>query len=487
MGTNFVVGVILARLLGPKPYGQVALAMLVIGFGYLVADVGFGSALIQKEETSTEDIRFSFTVQVLFSVLIVGTIWPVTPWLAAFFHQPETVPVMRAMYPMFILQAFGLTATGLLSRKLRQKTIQTAQLASYLLGYAGLGIPLAIWGAGVWSLVVAQLTQTLLNTIIVYLGTRHSIMPVLWPRSAQLMRYGGKVVGTNIFNWWISNSDNLFVGRVCGVTELGLYSRSFMLVYLPVSSVVSTLQAVLFPAYSRTQNRLPSVQQTYLASVAVVAIVMLPVFAVVAAIPYAFVAGIYGPRWIAAVPVIVPLALAMCLHSIMALAGPALWGVGRVERELRAQIITAVAMAGAMVITSRISFVAVGWGVLVIYLLRAALLTRAAIRTLALRWADIGLALRAPVLIALVVAPMIAASDHFVFVRIPGMGLRLALDALVAAVTFGVLLIASFPLWTEEMRGLIDRMSSSSRAVRLTLGVIFHSSPMFGSAAERDE
>ena len=61
-----------------------------------------------------------------------------------------------------------------------------------------------------------------------------------------------------------------------------------------------------------------------------------------------------------------------------------------------------------------------------------ALLTRAAIRTLALRWADIGLALRAPVLIALVVAPMIAASDHFVFVRIPGMGLRLALDALVA-------------------------------------------------------
>ena len=328
MGANFAVGMILARLLGPKPYGQVAVAVLVISLGNLVADVGLGSALVQKEEILTEDIRFAFTVQVGFAVLIVCTMWALTPWLAAFFHQPETVLVMRALLPMFILQALGQTATSLLKRDLQQRKIQTAQLVSYLVGYVGVGIPLAILGRGVWSLVAAQLIQCLVNSVLVYVSARHAFMPVLRTRSAHMLRYGGKAVSSNVACWSIGNLDNVFVGRSCGATELGLYSRSYMLVSLPAVSIISTLQAVLFPAYSRTQSRPQLMRQTYLASVAVVAMIMLPMFAVVAAIPHTVICGVYGPRWVAAVPVVIPLALAMPLDAFMAFTRSRVMGDG---------------------------------------------------------------------------------------------------------------------------------------------------------------
>jgi len=471
MGANFAIGIVLASLLGPKPYGQVAIAALVIGFGNLVADIGLGSALIQKEEIGDEDVRFVFTVQVLFAALLVSALWPLTPWIVAFFHQPETVPIVRAMFPMFIFQAFGRTASSLLGRKLQQKRIQTAQLVSYLAGYVCLGIPLAIAGVGAWSLVAAQLVQSLLNAAILYAATLHPIKPLLWPRNTNLMRFGGKVVGANIFNWWISNADNLTVGRACGVAELGLYSRSFTLVNLPVNALISNLQAILFPAYSRAQSRSPLIRQTYLASLAIVAMVMLPLFAVIAVIPHAVIGGIYGRRWMAAAPVVVPLALAMPLDSMMSLAGPVLWGVGKVERELWVQMATAVGMTGMMFAMSQISFVAIGWGVLVIYLLRASLLTRAVIRTLEIRWIEVGRALCAPSVVALASALIVGGADRSWFARF-AMGPRLLLDGVLAAVSYGLLLVASFPFWTKETQLSLEQVMPSSRALWATFAVL---------------
>lgn len=487
MGANFAVGMILARLLGPRPYGQVAVAALVIGLGNLVADVGLGSAIVQKEEVSSEDIRFAFTVQILFAVIVVCTIWPLTPWIAAFFHQPETALVVRALIPMFILQALGQTATSLLKRNLQQKRIQTAQLISYLVGYVGLGIPFAVAGAGVWSLVLAQLAQSLVNSILVYASARHALVPVLWTRSAHMLRYGGKAVSTNVVSWSIGNLDNLFVGRAFGALELGLYSRSYTLVSMPGAALVSTLQAVLFPAYSRNQSNTKSLRQTYLASVAIIAMLMLPLFAVVAVIPHAVIGGIYGPKWLAAAPVVVPLALAMPLDSLMALAGPVLWGVGKVEREMWAQITTAVVMAGMMVVMSRISFVAVGWGVLMIYSLRVTLVTRAVMRTLDVQWIDIGRAIRVAALVALGTALIVSGADYVILARVGNMGLHLAVDAMVAALSYGVLIAVTFSHWPKETRLFLNQIAQSSRALERVLSILSRTSSLKASVASGEQ
>jgi PST family polysaccharide transporter len=295
-------------------------------------------------------------------------------------------------------------------------------------------------------------------------------------RNTHLVHFGGKVVGANIVNWCITNSDNLFVGRACGVTALGLYSRSFTLVNLPEAGIVSTLQAVLFPAYSRTQKQMQSLRRVYLASVSIVGMLTLPLFAVVAVIPHAVIFGIYGARWVEAIPVVVPLALAMPLDSIMSLAGPVLYGVGKVERELWPQLATAIGMIGMMLAMSRISFVAVGWGVLGIYLLRMLLVTRAALRTLELRSIDIWMALRAATFVALSIALIVKGIDFFLLAPVAHMGLRLAIDGTVAAAGFGLLLIASVPLWTEQTRQFLVQASTSSQSLARSISFLSRSS-----------
>jgi O-antigen/teichoic acid export membrane protein len=485
-GANFAVGIILARLLGPIPYGQVAVASLVISFGGLVADVGLGAALIQKQELDKEDIRFAFTVQMLFAAFVVGAIWLLTHQIAGFFHQPETELVIRTLVPIFILQALGQTATSLLARNLHQKKIQTIQLISYLVGYVGFGIPMAIFGTGVWSLVAAQLAQTLLNTALVYASVRHSVLPLLTSKNARLLRYGGKVAGTNLVNWWISSSDNLFVGRTFGAADLGLYNRSFMLVYMPAYSLVSTLQAVLFSAYSRSQGRPKSLQQTYLASVAIIAMLTMPPFFVVAVIPDAVISGIYGPRWMGAVSVLIPLALAMSLDALTGLAGPVMWGLGKVERELWPQLVTAVSMVAMMMLMSRISFVAVGWGVLMIYLLRFALMTRSVLVTMDLDWIDIGRALRAAAVVTFLTALIAWGTDRLLLARVSSMSLHLSIDILISVASYGLLLIASSSFWTQETRWFFAQIAPNSRALASVLAFISREPSLPGSSQGGD-
>jgi PST family polysaccharide transporter len=173
----------------------------------------------------------------------------------------------------------------------------------------------------------------------------------------------------------------------------------------PMNNVVITVQQVMFPAYSRAQHDPAAVRRAYLASVSLVALVMLPAYACAALIPDTLVRGLFGQRWAAAIPLVVPLALAMPLHAAMAMAGPLLWAHDKVGKELRVQVVTAAALLAVLFVASRYSIVTVTWGVLGIYAIRFVLLTGATLRVVELTWLRLIVALRS----ALVVAPLAAA------------------------------------------------------------------------------
>src|SRR5919201_6189643 len=100
--SSFVIGVVLARLLDPKPFGQVAITWIVIGLGNLVADFGFGAALVQRQEISKESIRFVFTVQMAIGAAMTALVIALAPLLASLFGQPEVTPVLRALAWIFL-------------------------------------------------------------------------------------------------------------------------------------------------------------------------------------------------------------------------------------------------------------------------------------------------------------------------------------------------------------------------------------------------
>ena len=217
--SSLAVGIILARLLGPKPFGLVAIAMLIIRLGNLIADLGMGSALVQRETVSEHDIRYAFTIQVCMGIGLMICLVVLAPVIAHIFNQPNVVTVVRILSLVFVFQPLGQTAAALLRRDMDFKRIQAARISSYVIGFIGLGVPLAFFGFAVWSLVIAQLFQTTIFSCCCYIQVRHKMKPLFMSTSNGLFHFGYMVLLANIVNWVISNIDIFFIGRFFDVVR----------------------------------------------------------------------------------------------------------------------------------------------------------------------------------------------------------------------------------------------------------------------------
>jgi lipopolysaccharide exporter len=375
--SQMAVSIVLARLLGPVPFGLVAVAWLVIGLCNLIADFGLSAALVQRRNLTELEIREAFTLQMLAGLMLALAMFALSGPTSRFFRQPEVAPVLRWFSLVFIVQAFGQTSASLLKRGMDFRSLQIAQVSSYLLAYLALGIPAALFGAAVWSLVLAQISQKALFSAQVFLRVRHPIAPRISLNVRPLAGFGWKVMFTNVLNWSIISVDAIAVGRAFGAQILGLYDRASTLVETPVNSIVPVLQGVLFAAYSRGQDKPDALKRAYLGTVSLVSMVVAPVFWGVAAAAQPAILGLYGDKWTGAIPIFVPLALAMPFYAVMGLAGPLLWGTDRVQIELRVEATVAVFMVVLVMAASTVSAVWVAWAILCVNVLRCLAMTGA--------------------------------------------------------------------------------------------------------------
>ncbi len=429
--SQFLVGVALARLLGPEAFGTVAMAGLVIGAGALVADLGLGVVVVQRQALSACDVRWAFTMQVVSGALLTAAGVAAAGPLSAWFGAPAAAPVFRAMAAMFLLQSFGLVPLALMRRHLDFRGAQLVGVASYLGGYLGVGLPLALLGHGAWSLAWAQLVQAALSSALALRGWRLEPRPLFRSPSHGLAAFGVRVIGANLASWLLANADGVVVGRALGAAALGTYGRAMAVVLQPLTALTTSLQGVLFAAASRAQHDRPRLKAAWLGATSAVAALCLPVFATVAAVPEAVVAGIYGPAWLAAAPVLTPLALAMPAMGIMSLAGPVVTAAGRVGLELRASLLTLLVLAVALWLAGAGPLVAVAWAVVAAQVLRAALMVAAVRPVVGATWGEVAAALRWPAAFGLLTAGVTALLDAGLTGAAPPA--RLAADVAAAA------------------------------------------------------
>lgn len=438
MSSQFIIGIILARLLGPEAFGVVAIGWLMVGIGNLVADFGLSAAVIQSETLAEKDIRFAFTAQVIFGALLTLIGFFSAEYIALFYHHVEATPVIKVMAFLFILQSFGQTAGAVLRRELNFKAYQAISIASYLIGYLLIGIPCAYNGFGAWSLVTAQLAQSTLFSAIIMWHTKHSLKPTFKPQSQGLFGFGGKVIAANIASWGISNIDSLVVGRVLGVANLGVYNRAMVLIATPMNTLTTSLQGVLFSASARSQTDILLIKKAFIASTSVIGLICLPLAITVASVPNTIVRAVYGDQWAAVIPVLPALAIAMAINAFLALIGPVIMAQNKVGLELRAQVISLIAMVPILYFTAQISLQAIAWGMVAIYLLRWFLLANSIVKTLHLKFYD----LLEPLFWPLICAVTIATSTFYIDSLLLSIShySRLITDMVTATITMFILL-----------------------------------------------
>jgi PST family polysaccharide transporter len=388
-GAGFLINIILARLLGPEPFGIVALATIVISIGNLVVDSGLNASLVQKKELKPCDIKYVFTIQILLGISFYLLIVLSAPLIAKLFKEAEIIPVLRVLSLMIVLQAASQTSMGLLKRNLMFKRIQQAVLVSYLLGYLLLGLPLAFAGKGVWSLVTAQLVQSFIFLIVVYLSARHPIA-FSFRDENKVTRFGINILGANIANWIISYLDTVIIGRWFGSEVLGLYNRSMALAYTPVNIIVTSTQTVIFTATSRAQDAIKKVRISFLGVFSMFAFIFFPLSFFISLTADVFILTLYGSKWVEAIPILRILSLSIPFFALMAIEGPLLAGLGKPEIELKRQWVTAIIAIVAFLIAVQFSLSVVLWTVFGIYVIRFILMTSPIIDHLKLNWQELG-------------------------------------------------------------------------------------------------
>lgn len=313
---------IMARLLEPVAFGLIAMAGVILRFGSYFAQMGVGSALIQKKEVSEEDIRAAFTSAIFLGILFLVLVWFCAPLAIHIFDNEKIIPIIRVMALSFLITGLSTTAMSLLRRNLEFRSLAITEIISYVIGYGIIGIFLAYNGFGVWSLVVGALSQSTLLAILSYMFSRHKLSFIYrWKYYKPLYSFGGRISVISFFNFFGSNLDTLTIGHFIGAAPLGIYNRAFILVNLPMYYLTTSFSRVLFPSFSRVQKEIEQLKKAYLTTIMLFSAILLPTCLGISAASQEIVLLVLGEKWIAAIPVLQILAIAAYFNFLLHFGG----------------------------------------------------------------------------------------------------------------------------------------------------------------------
>lgn len=306
-GIQFVVAsistVVLARILTPADFGLVAMVVAVTGLGQGFADLGLSEATIQSREINHNQVSTLFWVNMgIGAILTILTIC-LAPVLAWFYKQPTVKEITLVMSMTFLICGLRVQHEAILRRQMRFSALAIRDIVSLSVAVA-VAVLMALKGAGYWALVAQPLTTNVMQLALSWLMVKW--IPGLPRRDSKIrsmIKFGGNVAASYLMITVNRSADNALVGWYCGAGPLGLYSRAYNLLMLPVRQISAPAGSVVIPAFSRLQDSPERFARYYLRTMGLIAWMITPIlgFLFVAAKPVILLA--LGAKWEEAAPV----------------------------------------------------------------------------------------------------------------------------------------------------------------------------------------
>ncbi len=384
---NVLVMIVLARLLTPAEFGVVGAAGVIIAFSQALGQLGLGTAIVQRVDLTTRHIRAGFTFAALMGLLISVLLWVAAPAIAYFFGMDELTAVLRVLLFAFLLRSLGLVAEALLMRGMQFRALANIQMVSYILGYGVTGIAFAWAGWGVWALVWAQVSQTLIETMLFLLVKRHEKRP-LFEKAAlrELVYMGGGVTAARLANQLALQGDNLVVGRTLGAEALGLYSRAYRLMTLPANLLGDAVETVAFPALAQVQGDMTRLRSAFCRSFTLVALLALPFSIFVVLTAPEIIQVFLGTQWAQAVVPFQILAFGLYFRLGHKMSGSLARAIGIVYKFARLKIVYAISVLVGAWLGHYWGLAGVATAVTLALVFHFVLLVRMSLESLELSW-----------------------------------------------------------------------------------------------------
>jgi O-antigen/teichoic acid export membrane protein len=263
LGGQFIVGIILARILSPREFGLVGMLSIFIAISQTFIDSGFSNALIRKQNCNQNDYSTVFYFNLVVSVLCYSLLFVFSGYVSSFFKEPQLKVLLRFLGLGLILNSFTLIQRTILIKNINFKT-QTKVSIVATLGSSIIAIIMALNGFGVWSLVVLTLSRYGLISFFLWIWAKWKPALVFSKKSFNdLFYFGSKLLISSLIETIYNNIYYLVIGRFFSAVDLGYYSRADQFQSLPSANLQSVIGRVSFPVLSKLQDDRDNLKLTF--------------------------------------------------------------------------------------------------------------------------------------------------------------------------------------------------------------------------------
>lgn len=352
---------VLARFLDRDDFGMIAIALMVVSFTEIFADLGFTVPLIHKQNISNNEYSSVFWVNNLLAVVIFAILYFSAPLIARIYETPQLVSVIQSLGITIILNALGKIFQTIKQKELEYKFISLVSIISNLVGFA-LMIVFAIMGCKIWSLVWGTIIMTTLRQGVYFLtGLRNS--PVRFHCSLQeisdFIRIGTYQVGAQILDFIASKIDIIILGKTVGMDNLGTYNLAKELIIKCYALSNSLTKGVMSAAFAKIQNDIQTLKATYLKFCNINSWVFVPLFAIVFLFADDISMIMYGNKWHSIYQVLAILAIYGAFSVITGPIASILISLGRTDLSLWWTLVQSIVSAVGIIIAGHFGFMPV--------------------------------------------------------------------------------------------------------------------------------
>ena len=337
-GVQFVVSIILARLLSPEDYGITALPAIFIAVAGTLVNSGFGTALVRKPTINDKDLSTAFYYSITVGIVLYSALFFSAEWIADFYNAPILSSVLKFTALGLLFGPISSVQSVQLTRKLDFKTPAKISVACKITTGV-IGMAMAYLGYGIWSLVIPGIFSGILDILLLYYFVRW--LPIAgWSKESfkYLWNFGNKMLASNLLDTIFNNIYPLVIGKYYSTRDLGMYNRAYGYATLPSVNITNVLQNVTFPVLSKVQDDKETLARNYRKIICVTAYIVFPLMMLLSALARPLILVMITDKWESCIILLQIVCFSLMWYPVHAINLNLLMVKGRSDLFLRLEI-----------------------------------------------------------------------------------------------------------------------------------------------------
>lgn len=338
-GVQFVVQLILARLLLPEDYGILAITTIFISIANVFIQTGFTTSIVQKKEIDEEYTSSMFYLMLIIAIILYMVLFLISPIIASFYNEPRITPIIRILGISLIFGAITSVQNAILSRNMQFKKYFYSSILGII--FSGtVGIILAYIGLGVWALVAQQLTNNLIIMIVLCLVVKWRPKWLFsFKKVKELFKYGWKILVASLIDNIYNDIYGLIIGKIYDSKMLGYYNRGKQFPEVIVNNINGSISSVMLSALSNQQDNKEKLKNMVRRSIITSGFIIFPVVVGLAVVAEPLVKILLTEKWGECVPFMQILCFTYAFYLIDTANLQAIKAIGRSDVYLKLEII----------------------------------------------------------------------------------------------------------------------------------------------------